>query len=245
MQLSRDPQQGARRKGDAAGGRVARPAPVVDEDRRALAGDGVGPVPVGQQDQVVQRVGPAQAFVAEAVRARGPSGCSRGRARSSDHRSAGPIGSAQSGSREPPAGRGGRAGPTNAMHRPRRGRRRPRVCRGGDAAAPDGTGKAAAHETRAPAGDDDVGRRSQQMPRFRGLGGQIGRVLVGLARPSAARARPRRCRGFPSSPSCAGCWSAAAPRESPCWRRIAAPMRKSRSSSSNPRRWLASTVSKP
>jgi hypothetical protein len=53
-------------EGKAAGGREAGAAPLVDEDRRALAGAGLGPVPVERQDQVVKRVGAAQALGAGA-----------------------------------------------------------------------------------------------------------------------------------------------------------------------------------
>ena len=60
-----DPDEVFAREGHAACGWVAGFAPDVDEDGRAMPRGGIGPVPVGQQDQVVKRVGAVQAFVAE------------------------------------------------------------------------------------------------------------------------------------------------------------------------------------
>ena len=50
------------REGQAAGGRIARPAPLVDEDGRAATGHGIRPVPVKRKNKVVKRIGPAKAF---------------------------------------------------------------------------------------------------------------------------------------------------------------------------------------
>ncbi len=54
-------------KRDAPFGRVSRPAVLVDKDRRAAPFDRVGPVPVRQNHQVVQRVTAPQCLVAVGV----------------------------------------------------------------------------------------------------------------------------------------------------------------------------------
>ena len=40
---------------------------MMNEDGRTFTGNGAGPVPVGDEDQVVERVGPPQALVAPAM----------------------------------------------------------------------------------------------------------------------------------------------------------------------------------
>jgi hypothetical protein len=49
---------------NAAFGRIAGPAPLVDENRGPAPGHGIGPVPIGQQNQIIKRIGPAQRFMA-------------------------------------------------------------------------------------------------------------------------------------------------------------------------------------
>ena len=63
-----DPDQMVAPQGDAALGWVSGSSPAVDEYGRAFAGYRVWPVPVGQQDQIVQAIGAAQSFVAVTMR---------------------------------------------------------------------------------------------------------------------------------------------------------------------------------
>lgn len=48
----------------ASFGWVSRPAPLVNENGRSAPFHGVGPIPVGQQDQIIERIRPTQNLVA-------------------------------------------------------------------------------------------------------------------------------------------------------------------------------------
>ena len=51
----------------AALGRARRSAPLVHEDARAAPRNGFGPVPIGDEHEVVERIGAAQALTGTAV----------------------------------------------------------------------------------------------------------------------------------------------------------------------------------
>ena len=60
----RNPTQMAGVQSNATFGRVSRLAPTVNEDGGATAFDRVGPIPIGQKDQIVKPVRAPELFVA-------------------------------------------------------------------------------------------------------------------------------------------------------------------------------------
>lgn len=59
----RNPEQVTGCKPDTARGWKARSPPPMDEDRRAATRHRIRPVPVGRQDQIVERIAPPQSFM--------------------------------------------------------------------------------------------------------------------------------------------------------------------------------------